>query len=129
MAQTRSGTDAGQLSVTAALSPANAGHLTLESGGDVLIAGDIATVSSLHLLAGDDILQLPGTTITTGAFTATVDPLTMIPRAARFHFKGPSAPRARPSSATRMPTRCAAPLGATSSWLGMGRTTRTVCRG
>jgi len=63
--------DAGTISVDASITAPNS-NLTLRSGEDVVLNAGISSLSTLTLVAADNIFQLAGT-ITTGALTAAVD--------------------------------------------------------
>ncbi len=56
----------GRLTVSAAISPANASNLVLRSGGDIAVQAGITTSGSLELRAGDSLLVSSSPTITVG---------------------------------------------------------------
>ncbi|MEQ1938715.1 calcium-binding protein [Mesorhizobium sp. CN5-321] len=66
----------GRLTVSSAISPANASNLVLRSGGDIVVQAGITTNGSLTLLAGDNVFMTSSPTITVGgAFSVFVDML------------------------------------------------------
>ncbi|MBN8964810.1 MAG: VCBS repeat-containing protein [Rhizobiales bacterium] len=67
---------AGQITVSAAISPANATNLVLRSGADIAVQAAITTSGSLELRAGDNVFLTSSPTITVGgALTISVDTL------------------------------------------------------
>jgi Ca2+-binding RTX toxin-like protein len=66
------GPETGLLQVAGAIS-ASAGILTLQAGGDLVVASNLTAGANLVLIAGDSLQQTAGTTITATNLTATVD--------------------------------------------------------
>ena len=67
------GTESGPLTVIAAISPANAPNVIMRSGTDILLNASVSATSSLSLRAGDNVIQLPASTISTGTLTVFAD--------------------------------------------------------